>query len=147
MVKVEQALDRGVDAGQISELKLRTEQQLQSDAVDRLHPDLGAEAFEKDIALDLCAGCHGLNGDGIPNTVVAMRGNTMLRLADPRNLIVSMLDGIPAQNFPHLQSMQAMPGFADKLSDQQAADLANYLRVSFGGQSGDVTPAAVRTLR
>ena len=76
-----------------------------------------------------------------------MRGNTMLRLADPRNLIVSMLDGIPAQNFPYLQSMQAMPGFADKLSDQQAADLANYLRVSFGGQSGDVTPDAVRALR
>jgi mono/diheme cytochrome c family protein len=43
--------------------------------------------------------------------------------------------------------MQAMPGFADKLSDQQAADLANYLRISFGGQKGDVTPAAVRALR
>ncbi|MGB7835921.1 MAG: cytochrome c, partial [Xanthobacteraceae bacterium] len=97
--------------------------------------------------LALCAGCHGLDGDGFPNTVVPMRGNTTLRLTDPRNLIVSMLDGIPAQNFPYLQSMQAMPGFADKLSDQQAADLANYLRVSFGGQSGDVTPAAVRALR
>jgi mono/diheme cytochrome c family protein len=97
--------------------------------------------------LALCAGCHGLSGDGIPNTVVGMRGNTTLRLADPRNLIVSMLDGVAAQNFPHLQSMQAMPGFADKLSDQQAADLANYLRISFGGQKGDVTPAAVRALR
>ena len=82
----------------------------------------------------LCAGCHGLNGEGVPNTVVALRGNTTLRLADPRNLIVSMLDGIRAQNFPYLQSMQAMPGFADKLSDEQAAELANYLRVSFGGQ-------------
>ncbi|MGA7609252.1 MAG: hypothetical protein WCF49_03625 [Xanthobacteraceae bacterium] len=40
-----------------------------------------------------------------------------------------------------------MPGFADTLGDQQAADLANYLRVSFGGQSGDVTPDAVRALR
>ena len=97
--------------------------------------------------LALCAGCHGLNGDGIPNTVVPMRGNTTLRLADPRNLIVSMLDGMAAQNFPYLQSMQAMPGFADKLTDQQAADLANYLRISFGGQKGDVTPAAVRALR
>jgi mono/diheme cytochrome c family protein len=95
----------------------------------------------------LCAGCHGLDGDGIPNTVVAMRGNTTLRLTDPRNLIVSMLDGMAAQNFPYQQSMQAMPGFADKLSDQQAADLANYLRISFGGQKGDVTPAAVRALR
>jgi mono/diheme cytochrome c family protein len=78
---------------------------------------------------------------------VAMRGNTTLRLTDPRNLIVSMLDGMAAQNFPYRQSMQAMPGFADKLSDQQAADLANYLRISFGGQKGDVTPAAVRALR
>jgi mono/diheme cytochrome c family protein len=95
----------------------------------------------------LCAGCHGLDGNGVPNTVVAMRGNTTLRLADPRNLIVSMLDGIDAQNFPHLQSMQAMPGFADKLTDQQAADLANYLRASFGGQKPDVTAAAVRALR
>src|SRR6476660_5238824 len=52
VVKVEQALDGSVDAGQIGELKLGAEQQLQSDAVDRLHPDLGAEAFEKGIALD-----------------------------------------------------------------------------------------------
>jgi hypothetical protein len=26
--------------------------------------------------LSLCAGCHGLDGNGVPNTVVAMRGNT-----------------------------------------------------------------------
>jgi mono/diheme cytochrome c family protein len=40
-----------------------------------------------------------------------------------------------------------MPGFADKLSDQQAAELANYLRVTWGGQKPDVTAAAVRALR
>ena len=108
----------------------------------------GADATPgRSTYLALCAGCHGLGGNGIPNTVVAMRGNSTLRLADPRNLIVSMLDGIGAQNFPHLQSMQAMPGFAGKLTDQQAADLANYLRVAFGGQKPDVTAAAVRALR
>jgi mono/diheme cytochrome c family protein len=97
--------------------------------------------------VSLCAGCHGLDGEGIPNTVVPMRGNTTLRLTNPRNLIVSMLDGLPAQNFPHLQNMQTMPGFDDKLTDQQAAELANYLRVSFGGQKPVVTSAAVRALR
>ena len=97
--------------------------------------------------VSLCAGCHGLDGEGIPNTVVPMRGNTTLRLTNPRNLIVSMLDGLPAQNFPHLQNMQTMPGFDDKLTDQQAAELANYLRVSFGGQKPLVTSAAVRALR
>ena len=95
----------------------------------------------------LCAGCHGLDGNGLPNTVVAMRNNSTLRLADPRNLIVAMLDGIGAANFPHHASMQAMPGFSDKLSDAQAAALANYLRVTWGGQKADVTPAAVRALR
>ena len=95
----------------------------------------------------LCAGCHGLDGNGMPNTVVAMRNNSTLRLADPRNLIVAMLDGIGAANFPHHASMQAMPGFSDKLSDAEAAALANYLRVTWGGQQADVTPAAVRALR
>jgi hypothetical protein len=37
-------------------------------------------------------------GNGIPNKVVALRGNSTLRLADPRNLIVAMLDGIGAVN-------------------------------------------------
>jgi mono/diheme cytochrome c family protein len=112
-----------------------------------LAADAAATAPGRIAYVALCAGCHGLDGNGVPNTVVAMRGNTTLRLKDPRNLIVSMLDGIGAQNFPHLQSMQAMPGFADKLTDQQAADLANYLRVTFGGQKPDVTAAMVRARR
>jgi mono/diheme cytochrome c family protein len=95
----------------------------------------------------LCAGCHGLDGDGVPNTVVSMRANSTLRLVDPRNLIVAMLDGIGAENFPHRASMQAMPGFSDKLSDAEAAALANYLRATWGGQKADVTPAAVSALR
>jgi mono/diheme cytochrome c family protein len=95
----------------------------------------------------LCAGCHGLDGGGVPNTVVAMHGNSTLRLADPRNLIVVILGGIAAEDFPHLQSLPAMPGFSDKLSDAQAASLANYLRVTWGGQKGDVTPEAVGALR
>jgi mono/diheme cytochrome c family protein len=95
----------------------------------------------------LCAGCHGLEGGGIPNTIVALRNNTTLRLADPRNLIVAMLDGIGAENFPHRASLQAMPGFADKLTDQQVADLANYLRVVWGGRTPDVSTADVRRFR
>jgi mono/diheme cytochrome c family protein len=95
----------------------------------------------------LCAGCHGLDGNGVPNTVVAVRNNSTLRLADPRNLIVAMLDGIGAQNFPHRASMQAMPGFSGKLNDAEAAALANYLRVTWGGQKGDVAASVVRALR
>jgi mono/diheme cytochrome c family protein len=95
----------------------------------------------------LCAGCHGLDGGGLPNTVVALSANSTLRLADARNLIVTMLNGIGPENFPQGASLQAMPGFADKLSDEQAAELANYLRVVWGGQKPDVTAAAIGRLR
>ena len=43
--------------------------------------------------------------------------------------------------------MQAIPRFSDKLCDGEVAALANYLRVTWGGQKADVTPAAVRALR
>jgi mono/diheme cytochrome c family protein len=107
----------------------------------------GASGAGRISYVALCAGCHGLEGNGVPNTAVAMRHNSTLRLADPRNLIVAMLDGIGSENFPHRASMQAMPGFSDKLSDGEAAALANYLRVTWGGQKGDVTAAVVQALR
>lgn len=83
----------------------------------------------------------------MPNTVVALRGNSTLRQTDPRNLIMATLDGIGPENFPRRGSLRAMPGFADKLADEQAAALVNYLRATWGGQKPDVTTAAVRGLR
>ncbi len=43
--------------------------------------------------------------------------------------------------------MRAMPAFADKLNDEQAAALVNYLRATWGGQRPDVTAADVRAIR
>jgi mono/diheme cytochrome c family protein len=106
-----------------------------------------ANAAGRGTYVALCAGCHGLEGKGVPNTIVALSGNSTLRQSDPRNLIVATLDGIGAENFPHRASLQAMPGFADKLSDEQAAALVNYLRTTWGGQKPDVSGAAVRALR
>ncbi|MGO4153793.1 cytochrome c [Cupriavidus sp. YAF13] len=97
--------------------------------------------------LAVCAGCHGREGEGKPHVAVAMLGNSTVRNADPHNLIVSMLDGIEAQKFPGLESMQDMPGFASRLSDAELADLANYLRASYGGQPGDVSADKVKALR
>jgi mono/diheme cytochrome c family protein len=43
--------------------------------------------------------------------------------------------------------MQAMPGFAGTYGDEQIAQLTNYLRVTWGGQPGDVTADKVKSLR
>ncbi|WP_144137477.1 c-type cytochrome [Paraburkholderia sp. BCC1884] len=101
----------------------------------------------RNVYLAVCAGCHGANGEGKPHVAVPMRGNSTLRQSDAHNLIVAMLDGIGAQDFPGLERMQEMPGFASQLSDAELAQLANYLRVTWGGQSGVVTTDAVQALR
>lgn len=97
--------------------------------------------------LNVCAGCHGRDGEGKPHVAVAMVGNSTLRQADPRNLVVSVLDGLPAQQFTGLERMQDMPGFAETLSDAEIAELSNYLRAQFGGQSADLQAAAIVRLR
>lgn len=95
----------------------------------------------------VCAGCHGVDGGGKPHVAVAMRGNTTVRSADPHNLIAVTLDGIEGQRFGPKENMQPMPGFAGKLSDKEIAGLANFLRVSWGGQAGTVSESQVKDLR
>jgi mono/diheme cytochrome c family protein len=120
---------------------------IQPPAIDPAQARAAATGAGRLSYVALCAGCHGLEGSGVPNTVIALRNNSTLRLADPRNLIVAMLDGVGSENFPHRENREVMPGFPDKLSDHEAAELANYLRVTFGGQKGDVTAEDVRALR
>ncbi|WP_242111353.1 c-type cytochrome [Luteimonas aquatica] len=96
--------------------------------------------------LNLCAGCHGGDGQGVPHVAPAMRGNSGLRDRDPHNLVVAILDGLPAHRFVGLQRMQDMPGFSAELDDADIAVLASWLRQRYGGQAA-VEEAAVARLR
>ena len=97
--------------------------------------------------MNLCSGCHQSNGEGIPHTIVPLTSNSTLRLEEPHNLIAVLLDGIPLQDFPGYERMQAMPGYAQQLNDAEMAELVNYLRTTWGGQPGDVTADDVAELR
>jgi mono/diheme cytochrome c family protein len=109
--------------------------------------DAAQLAAGRNVYLAVCAGCHGRDGEGKPHVAVPMHGNSTVRQADPHNLIATMLDGIGAQDFPGLERMQDMPGFAGQLSDTELAQLGSYLRATWGGQPADVTPEAVKALR
>ena len=101
----------------------------------------------RDRYLALCAGCHGRDGAGVPHVAPALLGNSSLRDGDAHNLIVALLDGLPEHDLPGLERMQEMPGFADQLDDAQVAELAQWLRTRYGGQTGAVTAKQVRGLR
>ncbi len=97
--------------------------------------------------LALCAGCHGRGGEGVPHVAVSLRGNSSLRDADPHNLIVAILDGLPEHDFIGPERMQDMPGSARDLGDAEIAALSNWLRAALGGQPVSVTADTVRALR
>lgn len=97
--------------------------------------------------LGLCSGCHGTEGQGIPHVVVPLSTNASLRLTSAHNLNRTILHGIPALRFPGLERLQPMPAFGALLTDQQIADLSNWLRANWGGQKPDVGVADVQALR
>ncbi|MGB3540508.1 MAG: cytochrome c [Mesorhizobium sp.] len=108
-------------------------------------PEVAASA--QGTYTNLCSGCHGVEGQGIPHVVVPLATNASLRINDARNFVHTVLHGISAQRFPGLERMQPMPAFEDKLTDQQMADLANWARATWGGQQPDVKPEDVAKVR
>jgi mono/diheme cytochrome c family protein len=97
--------------------------------------------------VQLCSACHGLDGEGIPHVAPSMRTNASLRLDSPRNLLVVVTAGLPERPLPGGERFQAMPGFGQLLDDRQIADLANYLRGTWGATGSSVTPDDVRAAR
>jgi mono/diheme cytochrome c family protein len=105
------------------------------------------EASARRSYFNLCSGCHGDSGQGIPHVVVPLTTNASLRLSSGHNLARTILKGVPAQRFPRLERMQAMPSFGEQLTDEEVADLANWMRAAWGGQEPTVEAKDVRALR
>jgi len=86
-----------------------------------------------------CAGCHGANGAGRPPLIPNLAGNDAVMASVPTNVIGAVLSGLPPWRIA-----LAMPSFAAGLSDQQIADVANYVRTTWGNNAtADATPADV----
>jgi mono/diheme cytochrome c family protein len=92
---------------------------------------------------DHCGACHQNDGRGVPGTVPALRGNDIVTAAEPSNVIMAMLEGFPAQG-----QWGAMGSFAHTLSDEQIADVTNYVRTAWGNNGqANATPWGVTSLR
>lgn len=102
----------------------------------------------RQIYVQLCSACHGVEGEGIPHVAPPMRTNASLRLASSLNLLVAVTGGLPDRPLPGGERYQAMPAFGSLLDDRQLADLANWLRGTWGGSaSAPVTHDEARAAR
>ena len=100
-------------------------------APQRLSP-LPAEVYQRSAKLyvDNCAPCHQDHGAGIPGAVPPLAGNPAVIPAQSDNILMVVLGGLPASG-----TYGSMPSFAGRLSDSQIADLANYVRTSWGNHA------------
>jgi mono/diheme cytochrome c family protein len=101
----------------------------QDDPVQR-----GQAVFE-----DSCAQCHRANGEGLPATFPALNKNPFV-LGDPQPVIATVLNGRKG-------NLGRMPGWKDKLDDQQIAAVVTYIRQAWSNRAPAVTPAMVAATR
>ena len=99
------------------------------------------------VYIDNCAACHRTDGHGYTRVFPALAGNPVLQSADATSLIHIVLKGgtLPATH--SAPSTFSMPPFAWRLSDQEVADVVNFIRSSWGNQASAVQPGDVAALR
>jgi mono/diheme cytochrome c family protein len=99
------------------------------------------------IFFDACTACHLGGGKGQPGIIPPLPGSAVAQQQDPTGVIRLILAGgrtAPTRARPGFQSM---PSFAWKLSDQEVADVATYVRNSWGNRAPGVDAHQVRALR
>jgi mono/diheme cytochrome c family protein len=96
-------------------------------------PEQGGEALYKNI----CQGCHTPNAQGAVGAGMypALAKNPKLEVAGYPIAVV-------------VNGQKAMPAFGTMLTDQQIADVINYVRTHFGNNYKDkVAPADIKAAR
>ncbi|MBK0091035.1 c-type cytochrome [Erwinia sp. S59] len=94
-----------------------------------------------------CTACHNIDGKGIPNLAASLANNPGLLADDASSIITTVLQGGRGAVTAGNPTSGAMPSFAWKLSDEQVAAVATYLRNSWGNAAKPVTTDEVAKAR
>ena len=95
------------------------------------------------LYIDNCSGCHQSSGRGIANVIPPLDGNPAILAPNGADIIKVVIRGINARN-----GYIPMPAFASKLTDDEIATIANYVRTSWDNSaSANVTAAQVKKVR
>jgi len=115
-------------------------------AVTAPPPEQGMKDGEQ-IYAHYCRACHETDGSGAPRIYPPLPANALLQSADPSSTLRVILDGAQTVTTPRAPNTGSMPSYARDLSDQQVADVTNYIRNSWGNEAPLVTPDQVRKAR
>lgn len=95
--------------------------------------DAGADGG--DIYRNNCSACHQAEGTGIPGAFPALRDNPFVS-GDPGEVIRVLLNG-----------RGGMPSFDGDLTDDEIANVINFIRLSLNDTNGDINAEQVNDLK
>ncbi|WP_158671078.1 c-type cytochrome [Bradyrhizobium guangdongense] len=101
----------------------------------------------REIYSDACASCHLESGKGQPGLFPPLGRNAMVQQLDATGLEQLILAGTSIAATPSRPSPLSMPAFSWKLSDQEIADVATFVRNSWGNRASAIDPGDVAALR
>jgi mono/diheme cytochrome c family protein len=116
---------------------------------DAAIPSADAGSLKRGAAIysDVCSACHLENGVGQPRIFPPLGRNAVAQQNDPMGLEHLILAGSRVATTQAQPTPLTMPSFAWKLTDQQIADVATYVRNSWGNHAAPLTAAKVHTAR
>jgi mono/diheme cytochrome c family protein len=94
-----------------------------------------------------CIACHEVDGSGAPRIYPPLPGNANLQSADASSTLRIILDGAETVTTPRAPNKGSMPAYAAKMTDQQIADVTNYIRNAWGNAAPLVTADQVAKAR
>lgn len=95
------------------------------------------------IFMNFCARCHEADGRGNPRKAPALAGSAVVLSPNPASVIAIILEGGEPHRPAGSAPIDPMPGFAEHLNDREVAEVASFLRRTWGN---DARPIATRTV-
>lgn len=94
-----------------------------------------------------CIACHEADGTGSPRVYPPLPGNAALQSENPLSTLRVILDGAQTVTTARAPNTGSMPAYTGKLSDQDVADVATYIRNSWGNGAPAVAADQVAKAR
>jgi alcohol dehydrogenase (quinone), cytochrome c subunit len=104
-------------------------------------------ALGQAIYHDRCEKCHGASGRGGMFSGPPLAGSAIAQSTDPDSLINAILYGATPPDGMKLGAWETMKAYADVLGDTEIANVANYVRGSWGNGAPPVDAARVARQR
>lgn len=96
---------------------------------------------------NFCAKCHQADGRGAADKAPTLAGSAVARALNPDSVIHIILSGGKPDPVSGMAAVDPMPAFAGQFDDREIAEVASFVRRSWGNNAPPVTTRDVQQIR